>query len=283
MTPGRHSAVIAFAFTKAKSPSDGVALRYNSPMKYARVEFAGASYSGPYDPAKNTIFAPAEAGAPLPAYPLTAPYRQLASPVQPGKIVCIGRNYRQHAREMGGEVPPEPLFFLKAPSAVVGPNDAIVIPAISGEVHFEGELAIVIGEECRRISEAEAAEFIFGYTILNDVTARDLQKSDGQWSRAKSFDTFCPIGPWVDTEFVPGHQRLITRVNGEIRQDCPLSDMTYSTGRLIEHISRVMTLLPGDVIATGTPAGVGRIVEGDVVEIEIEGLGKLSNPVKGED
>ena len=235
-----------------------------------------------YDPAAEKLYAPAEGEAPLPAYPLTVSVSQLVSPVTPGKIVAIGRNYREHAAEMGAEIPAEPLFFLKAPSAVIGPGEPIVIPKLSANVHFEGELAVVIGEECKRATLGDALEHVFGYTILNDVTARDLQRKDGQWSRAKSFDTFCPLGPWVDTGFSPGGQRLITRVNGEVKQDCPLSDMAFSVADLIVYVSAAMTLLPGDVIATGTPAGVGRIVPGDTVSVEIEGLGVLENPVEGE-
>ncbi len=251
-------------------------------MKYARVEFAGASFAGVYDPLAEKLYAPAEGEAPLPAYPLSVSVNQLVSPVTPGKIVAIGRNYREHAAEMGAEIPAEPLFFLKAPSSVIGPGEPIVIPNLSANVHFEGELAVVIGEECKGATIENALEHVFGYTILNDVTARDLQRKDGQWARAKSFDTFCPLGPWVDTEFKPGDQRLITRVNGEVKQSCPLSDMAFSVARIIEFVSAAMTLLPGDVIATGTPAGVGKIVAGDTVSVEIEGLGELVNPVEGE-
>lgn len=251
-------------------------------MKYARVEFAGASYAGVYDPDAEKLYAPAEGEAPLPAYPLSVLKSQLVSPVTPGKIIAIGRNYREHAAEMGAEIPPEPLFFLKAPSAVIGPGEPIVLPKLSANVHFEGELAVVIGEECKSIGADEALEYVFGYTILNDVTARDLQRKDGQWARAKSFDTFCPLGPWVDTGFRPAEQRLITRVNGDVKQNCPLSDMAFPVALLIEYVSAAMTLLPGDVIATGTPAGVGRIVAGDTVSVEIEGLGELVNPVEGE-
>ena len=183
---------------------------------------------------------------------------------------------------MGGEIPEEPLLFLKSPSAVIGPNDEIIIPKLSSEVHFEGELAVVIGDECRNIGAGEAGDFIFGYTILNDVTARDLQKRDGQWSRAKSFDTFCPVGPWIDTDFVPEGQRIITSVNGEVKQSARLSDMAFSAGLIVSHISKAMTLFPGDLIATGTPAGVGRLAVGDRVSVEIEGLGILENTVAGE-
>jgi len=252
-------------------------------MRYARVDFGGTSYAGVYDPEKKILYAPAGDDAPLPAYPVSVEPDWLSAPVVPGKIIAIGKNYRKHAAEMGTEIPLEPLMFLKAPSSVIGPGDAIILPKISSEVHYEGELGVVIGEECRNVTEDEALRYVFGYTIVNDVTARDLQRRDGQWTRAKSCDTFCPIGPWIDPGFVPADQRLITRVNDEIRQDCPLSDMAYSIARLIAHVSAAMTLLPGDLIATGTPSGVGPLNAGDVVSIEIEGLGMLSNPVEKEE
>jgi 2-keto-4-pentenoate hydratase/2-oxohepta-3-ene-1,7-dioic acid hydratase in catechol pathway len=251
-------------------------------MKYARVDFAGSSYSGVYVLSRKVLLVPADGDSPLPAYPLSVEVDMLAAPVTPGKIIAIGKNYKKHAAEMGGEVPPEPLIFLKAPSSVIANGDPIILPKLSKEVHYEGELAVVIGEEAKNVSNKEALDFVFGYTILNDVTARDLQKSDGQWARAKSFDTFCPIGPWIETDFIPGEQRLITRVNGKIKQDCPLSDMAYSIARLISHASAAMTLLPGDVIATGTPSGVGELHAGDVVSVEIEGIGVLTNPVEKE-
>ncbi len=251
-------------------------------MKYARVDFAGSSYSGVYIPSRKVLLVPADGDSPLPAYPLNVEIDMLAAPVTPGKIIAIGKNYKKHAAEMGTDIPPEPLMFLKAPSSVIANGDPIILPKLSKEVHYEGELAIVIAEEAKNVSEKDALDFVFGYTILNDVTARDLQRLDGQWARAKSFDTFCPIGPWVDTGFVPGNQRLITRVNGKIKQDCPISDMAYSIERLIAHASAAMTLLPGDLIATGTPSGVGELHEGDIVSVEIEGLGTLSNPVEKE-
>ena len=252
-------------------------------MKYARVLFGGVGYTGAFDPCRNLLYAPSGGDSALPAYPIRVEIDMLAAPVIPGKIVGIGKNYKMHAAEMGGEVPPEPLMFLKAQSSVIGPGEPIILPRLSNEVHYEGELAIVIGEEAKCVSIDEALDYVFGYTILNDVTARDLQRSDAQWARAKSFDTFCPIGPWIDTDFKPGEQRLITRVNGEVKQDCPLSDMAYSVARLIEHASAAMTLFPGDIIATGTPSGVGALKPGDIVSIEIEGLGVLENPVEAEE
>lgn len=212
-----------------------------------------------------------------PAHPLTMV--KLAAPVTPSKLVCVGRNYAEHAAELGNEVPPEPLIFLKPPTTVVGPDDAVVYPAISRRVDHEAELAVVIGVRCRYVPAEQAGAVIFGYTIANDVTARDLQKQDGQWTRGKGFDTFAPIGPWIDTAYDPANRQVRCRVNGEIRQDGNTALMIYSLGRIIEHVTRFMTLEPGDVILTGTPAGVGAVQPGDVMEVEVEGLGVLSNPV----
>lgn len=208
---------------------------------------------------------------------------ELLAPVMPGKIACVGRNYAAHAAELGNEVPPEPLIFLKAPSSVIGPNEAVVYPAISERVDHEGELAIVIGRRCRNVKAETAADVIFGYTVANDVTARDLQQKDDQWSRAKGFDTFCPVGPWVDTAFDPAGRQLRCLVNGEVRQDSTTDLMIYSIGRIIAHISRFMTLEPGDLILTGTPSGIGPVQVGDTITVEIEGLGLISNPVVAEE
>jgi 2-keto-4-pentenoate hydratase/2-oxohepta-3-ene-1,7-dioic acid hydratase in catechol pathway len=198
----------------------------------------------------------------------------------PSKIVCVGRNYADHAAELGNEVPKEPLLFLKAPSALIHHGDTIMTPRFSAQVEHEGELAIVIGTTCRALSEDDDPfSYVQGYTCLNDVTARDLQRKDGQFSRAKSFDTFCPIGPLIETELDVSDVRVITRVNGEIRQDGRTSQMVFSPAFLIRYISNMMTLNPGDLIATGTPAGVAELHVGDVCEVEIEGLGVLSNPV----
>lgn len=206
----------------------------------------------------------------------------LLAPVIPrSKIVAIGRNYREHAAEFGNEAPEEPLMFLKPNTSVIGPGDAIVRPPQSERTDFEGELAVVIGRVAKNVSVDDALDHVFGYTIANDVTARDLQRSDGQWSRAKGFDTFCPLGPAIETEFdLQGGARIITRVNGEVRQDGPISDMVHSVPALIAHASAAFTLLPGDVILTGTPAGVGPFGAGDTVEIEITGLGILRNPAR---
>ena len=206
---------------------------------------------------------------------------KLLAPVIPrSKIVAVGKNYREHAAEMGGEAPAEPLLFLKPNTSIIGPDDAIVLPPQSERVEHEGELAVIIGRIARNVSEADAADVVFGYTIANDVTARDLQRRDGQWSRAKGFDTFCPLGPVIDTEVDFAGGTITTSVNGELRQQGRLADMVHSVESIIAYASAVFTLLPGDVILTGTPAGVGPLVDGDVVEVTVSGLGSLSNPVR---
>ncbi len=206
----------------------------------------------------------------------------LLAPVIPrSKIVCVGKNYREHAAEMGGEAPAAPLLFFKPNTAVIGPGDAIVRPPQSERTEFEGELAAVIGRIAKNVPAERALEHVFGYTIANDVTARDLQRSDGQWSRAKGFDTFCPLGPGIETEFdLGGGAVLTTRLNGEVRQQAPISDMVHSVADIIAYASAAFTLLPGDVVLTGTPAGVGPFVAGDVVEVEITGLGVLRNTAR---
>ena len=201
--------------------------------------------------------------------------------VSPSKIVCVGRNYAEHAKELGNAVPTEPLLFLKAPSAIIGNDDEIVIPPQSDRVEHEGELAVIIGRECKNLGEADDPfGYVFGYTCLNDVTARDIQRKDVQFTRGKSFDTFCPVGPFIETELDVKDIRVITRVNGKIRQDGRTSQMVFPVDFLIRYISQMMTLLPGDVIATGTPSGVSKMESGDVCEVEIEGIGTLRNPVK---
>jgi 2-keto-4-pentenoate hydratase/2-oxohepta-3-ene-1,7-dioic acid hydratase in catechol pathway len=205
---------------------------------------------------------------------------KLLAPAAPSKIVCVGRNYAEHAAELGNDVPAEPLLFLKAPSAVINSGEPILIPPQSSQVEHEGELAVVIGRRCSRLDdEDEPLRYALGYTCLNDVTARDLQKRDGQFARAKSFDTFCPIGPLIETELDPADVIVTTRVNGEVRQRGRTSQMVFPVAYLIRYISNMMTLLPGDVIATGTPSGVGRLESGDVCEVEIDGIGILRNPV----
>lgn len=205
----------------------------------------------------------------------------ILAPVIPrSKIVCVGKNYHDHAAEMGGAAPEEPLLFLKPNTSVIGPGDAIVRPAISEQTDFEGELAVVIGRIAKNVSADDALDHVLGYTIANDVTARDLQRKDGQWTRAKGFDTFCPLGPTINTDFDPSSATIQTRVNGEVKQQAPLSDMIHSVADIIAHASAVFTLLPGDVILTGTPAGVGAFTAGDTVEVEISGLGILRNVVR---
>jgi 2-keto-4-pentenoate hydratase/2-oxohepta-3-ene-1,7-dioic acid hydratase in catechol pathway len=204
---------------------------------------------------------------------------QLLPPVTPGKIVCIGRNYPDHAKEMNAEVPRIPMLFLKPPSAVIGPGQPIEIPPQSAQVEYEGELAVVIGKTIRHAQPDAARAAIFGYTIGNDVTARDLQRSDGQWTRAKGFDTFCPLGPWIETELDPYDALLTTHLNGQLRQMTSTRDMVFPVYQLISFISSVMTLEPSDVVLTGTPAGVGVVSAGDVVKVTIEGIGELVSPV----
>jgi 2-keto-4-pentenoate hydratase/2-oxohepta-3-ene-1,7-dioic acid hydratase in catechol pathway len=210
---------------------------------------------------------------------------RLLAPVIPrSKVVAVGRNYAAHADEMGEEVPKTPLTFFKPNTSVIGPGEPIIYPAASRQVDFEGELAVVIGRICKEVPISRVPEVIFGYTVANDVTARDLQKSDGQWARAKGYDTFCPLGPWITT-----HQGLEevaalsirTTVDGELRQDGTTSDMIFKIPELVAYISSYTTLLPGDVILTGTPSGVGPIRPGQQVSIEIEGIGTLTNPIAG--
>ena len=200
---------------------------------------------------------------------------------RPSKIVCVGRNYLEHARELGNEVPERPLLFLKPPSSLLAQGEAIVLPPESSQVEHEGEIAVVIGRRARRVAEAEAWDHVAGIAPLNDVTARDLQKPDGQWTRAKGFDTFCPLGAVAPLDGLDRDGlEVLCRVNGEVRQHGRVGEMAFSIPRLVAYISGVMTLEPGDVIATGTPAGVGPLRPGDVVEVEIPGVGTISNPVR---
>jgi len=205
---------------------------------------------------------------------------RFVAPVQPGKIVCVGRNYAAHAAELGNEVPKEPLIFLKPPSSVIGPGEAIVLPAQSQKVEHEGELGLVVGRRCSHLKDSDdALSYLLGYTCVNDVTARDLQKADVQFTRAKGFDTFCPVGPHIETQLDPADVLVETHVNGARRQSGRTSLMIYPVAFLVRWISNVMTLLPGDLIATGTPAGVGPLVAEDAVEISVSGVGVLRNPV----
>ncbi len=203
--------------------------------------------------------------------------------ITPSKIVCVGRNYVAHAKELGNEVPERPMLFLKPPSAIIASGEAIILPRASSRVEYEGEIGVVVGTRMRRASAAEAVRGIGGFTCVNDVTARDLQKGDGQWGRAKGFDTFCPVGPVTTNGLDWRALEVITRLNGVERQRAPSSDMHFGIPELLSYISHVMTLMPGDIIATGTPAGVGPLAAGDVVEVEIPGVGILSNPVEIEE
>ena len=245
---------------------------------------------GVIEPAEGEEFDPASATVtPMRGHPygeldlvdLTLPLStvRLLAPVLPAKIIGIGKNYAEHAEEMGSEPPSEPLAFLKPSTSVIGPREQIKIPEQSQRVDYEGELAVVIGRMCRHVAADDASDVILGYTCGNDVTARDLQERDNQWARAKGFDTFCPLGPWIQTEFDPSAARIETSVNGELRQQGSGADLIFSVGKLVEWVSSIMTLLPGDVILTGTPAGIGQLNDGDHVKVEIAGIGSLDNEV----
>ncbi len=204
---------------------------------------------------------------------------RLLAPCVPSKIVAVGVNYRTHAQEMKSQLPANPLIFLKPPTSVIGPEDQIVYPLSSRQVDYEGELGVVIGKVTRRVPKETARDYILGYTCLNDVTARDLQKSDGQWTRAKGFDTFAPVGPWIETEFDDSNSPIETRVNGRVVQQANTADLVFGVPELVSFASNVMTLLPGDIIATGTPGGIGPMQPGDTVEVRIKSIGTLRNYV----
>ena len=204
---------------------------------------------------------------------------RLLAPILPSKVVAVGRNYADHAAELGNAVPDEPLIFIKPSTSVIGPGAPIQIPPSSSRVEFEGELAVVIGRPCRDVKAENASSVILGYTVANDVTARDLQRADVQFTRGKSFDSFCPIGPWIETELDPSDVEIRTELDDEVKQDGHTADMVHSVAAQIEFISAIMTLLPGDVILTGTPAGVGPMVAGQTVSVTVEGIGTLTNPV----
>jgi 2-keto-4-pentenoate hydratase/2-oxohepta-3-ene-1,7-dioic acid hydratase in catechol pathway len=208
-----------------------------------------------------------------------ADVRLLAPVIPRSKVVCVGRNYAAHAQELGNDVPEQPMIFLKPNTSVIGPRDGIVYPEQTSDLHFEGELAIVIGRICRDLPKERADEVIFGYTVANDVTARDLQKTDGQWARAKGYDTFCPLGPWISTEVDASDLRVSTELNGEPRQDGRTSQFIFDIPEVLAFITSFTTLLPGDVVLTGTPAGVGPMLPGDEVSVTVEGLGTLTNKV----
>lgn len=226
----------------------------------------------------------------LKGHPLVAGYQttgeriplkevKLLAPAIPSKIVCIGKNFADHAAEIGEEITDEPLIFFKPSSAIIGHGDSIVIPPQSRQVELEAELCLVIGKLAKNVSVDKAMEYLWGVTIANDVTARDLQFGDGQWARSKAFDTFCPLGPWVETEFVPDSQVIESRINGDVKQNVAISEMVHKIPFIISYVSKNMSLLPGDIILTGSPAGISAITTGDIIECEVEGIGILSNPV----
>lgn len=221
-------------------------------------------------------------GEPVSATDAARLQQQLLVPCEPSKIICIGVNYRKHAEEMNKQVPDEPLVFSKPPTSLLPHDGTIILPLESEEIHYEAELAVVIGKRCRRVAAEDAQSVIFGYTLMNDVTARDLQRRDVQFTRAKGFDTFAPTGPAIVTGLTSSALHIRLRVNGEERQSSPVSDMIFSVEQIIAHVSAVMTLEPGDIIATGTPSGVGELRDGDVVEVEIAGIGVLRNRVQKE-
>ena len=266
-------------------------------MKYCRFQFNGQAHYGLVESVAGNdeitrllLTSPESAGGDIEDLPskrmdhLPLAEAKLLAPVCPSKIVCVGRNYRDHAAELGNEVPTEPLLFFKPPSSLIASGQNIRRPKVSERVDYEGELGVVIAKTCYRLeSNADTRPYILGYTCLNDVTARDLQNKDGQWTRAKGFDTFCPVGPLIVDELDPWTGVAVeTRVNGEVRQQGNTHDFIFALGDVIRYISQAMTLLPGDLIATGTPKGVGPVVAGDVVEVSIHGVGTLRNPVVDE-
>jgi 2-keto-4-pentenoate hydratase/2-oxohepta-3-ene-1,7-dioic acid hydratase in catechol pathway len=266
-------------------------------MKYCRFQFNGQAHYGLVESVAGNdeitrllLTSPESAGGDIEDLPskrmdrLPLAEAKLLAPVCPSKIVCVGRNYRDHAAELGNEVPTEPLLFFKPPSSLLASGQNIRRPKISERVDYEGELGVVIAKTCYRLeSNADTRPYILGYTCVNDVTARDLQNKDGQWTRAKGFDTFCPVGPLVVDALDPWTGvRVETRVNGEIRQQGNTHDFIFALGDVIRYISQAMTLLPGDLIATGTPKGVGPVVAGDIVEVSVDGVGTLRNPVVDE-
>jgi 2-keto-4-pentenoate hydratase/2-oxohepta-3-ene-1,7-dioic acid hydratase in catechol pathway len=247
-------------------------IRYQAGSAPARFGWVFEDRVGPVEGTPFEEFQRMEATLPLASV-------KLLNPVEPSKIICVGRNYIAHAKEQDAEVPEVPMLFLKPPSSVIGPGEAIILPPQSQQVEHEAELIVVIGRPARWISPEEADQHILGFTIGNDVTARDLQRRDGQWTRAKGFDTFCPLGPWIETEFDSADALITCHVNGEMRQMASTRDMVFSVRQLLAYTSSIMTLLPGDILFTGTPAGVGPLNPGDRVSVTIEGLGELSNPV----
>jgi 2-keto-4-pentenoate hydratase/2-oxohepta-3-ene-1,7-dioic acid hydratase in catechol pathway len=266
-------------------------------MKYCAFELNGQSHYGLVEAVAGAeqitrllLKAPDQVGGDMEDLPskrmdhLALAEATLLPPVRPSKIVCVGRNYREHAAELGNEVPSEPLLFFKPPSSLLAPGKEIRRPKVSQRVDFEGELGLVIGKTCYKLAaDEDVRPYILGYTCVNDVTARDLQNTDGQWTRAKGFDTFCPVGPLVTDEINPWSGVVVeTRVNGDLRQQGDTRDFIFSLGVVIRYISQAMTLVPGDLIASGTPKGVGPVVAGDVIEVRVEGVGTLRNPAVDE-
>lgn len=253
-------------------------------MRIARFSFAGTPSFGVVEGTGTAAEIAEIEGHPIGEFRVTgrrlpmADVRLLA-PIIPSKVVAIGKNYADHAREMGGEPPPEPLIFLKPSTAVTGPGDPIAYPTSSSQVDYEGELAVVIGRLCRDVPAGSAFDVVLGYTCANDVTARDQQRSDGQWARAKGYDTFCPLGPWIETDLDPADLSIRTTLNGATKQDARTSLLLHDVPRLIAYVTVCMTLLPGDVLLTGTPAGIGPMDVGDEVAVTIEGIGTLANRV----
>jgi len=250
-------------------------VRYQTRSEPARFGWLYEENVGPLDGTPFGEYRRQEADIPLASV-------RLLAPVTPGKIICVGRNYAEHAKEHNAEVPDVPLLFLKPPSSVIGPEQAILLPPQSQQVEHEAELVIVIGKRGRWIDPVDALRYVLGYSIGNDVTARDLQRRDGQWTRGKGFDTFCPLGPWIETDLDPVDLIITCHVNGEMRQMASTRDMVFHIEQLIAFASSIMTLEPGDVLMTGTPAGVSPLLAGDIVQVTIENLGTLRNPVANE-
>lgn len=251
-------------------------------MKYVRIQLNDESAWGQLTGDQISLLsaAPYEGGQ-LTGKIVSLAGTELLAPCSPTKVVAVGKNYHDHIKEFDAQVPERPILFIKPTTSIIGPNQPIQLPdtSLSQRIDFEGELALVIGRQATKIKASEASQYILGYTILNDVTARDIQKLDGQWTRAKGFDTFCPIGPYLSDEVSPDNLQLTTTVNGHVRQHESTAQLIWSIGELLAFITQGMTLLPGDVVTTGTPAGVGPLSDGDLVAITIEGLGTLSNPV----
>ncbi|WP_424659103.1 fumarylacetoacetate hydrolase family protein [Desulfofundulus sp.] len=249
-------------------------------MRIGRFSYRGEIFCGLVeDDMVLQVADPFQSLEPVPGRQFALPELDLLAPCLPTKAVCVGLNYRDHALEVGMALPEEPVLFLKPSTAVIGPGEPVVYPAMSRQVDYEAELAVVIGKKARHVREEEAAGYILGYTCANDITARDLQKKDGQWTRAKSFDTFLPLGPYIVTGVDPGDREVSLYLNGERKQHSSTSQLIFPVYRLLSFISRIMTLLPGDVILTGTPAGVGPVQPGDTVEVVISGIGRLVNVI----